>query len=1140
MKKERWRTRVLFFLLLACATVFARNPVPNGLKIGKSSNGYQINFELPQYQFVDDTGDNEGFDRIAIDGYGINTDEGLPALPQCSFNLIILDSKSIPRITIDQVKTRQEVISKHIYPVQQPWPKSKPFSERPFSINREYYKSEGTKNHALYSISEPFEIAGVTAVTITLHPFTYNPSKKSLEVIDKMTIQVESKHKNMSMSKGSAFEDIYNSSFVNSSDFISYTTDTKAAENYLVITAPSFQSTLSRFVDYRHRRGMNVNVFSTNETGTITTQIKSFIQSRYDNISTRPSYILLVGDVDQIPAWTSTNADYPHNDLYYSTLAGTDYFPDAQLGRFSVSSTSELTNIINKTIYMDSLISDLSKKAVFLASSDRNTITEGTQNYVITNYFSLKGYNCTKRYCVSTSATTAQVLSDLNLGQTFAIYSGHGTEISWEDGPQVSQSQVRSLTNSNVYPFVYGFTCLSGSYYGSEGFGETWIRSSSGASSYWGSSVTSYWDEDDILEKETFKAVYQDSITGLAASFNRGKIALYNYYSGGGRTYRYFEQYNLLGDPALSIDKSWSQGVNLQYSSSVITETSGNNDGILNPGETANLLVSLKNMGTSDATLVNAQLTTNDSYVTITNSASTFGDIAARGTVAAAQQPFTIAVSSQCPIPRTITLGLTIHDGASGQWTSEFTITINTSSTISGFVRSMGSETPIANATVLLFSGLVTDSVHTDVNGHFSSNVIEGTYSVSALAQGYFNSPAQQITTPPNATDILFLMRRPEIHVTPSCIDDTLLVNQTKTSVLTINNTGYEPLSYSLVQSFKGSTVPAESLYDASHYAVLPKDVVDNRAGLPVNKGSGGPDSYGYNWIDSDNPSGPAYVWDDISTSGQQLSLSDESIVKVALPFTFKFYGTAFDSVYICSNGYVSFGRSYISYSNTPIPNSYLVNNFAAAFWDDLNPGTGGRVYLKYYSDRAVIQFQEVPQNYSTSGTYTFQIVLHSNGNIMYYYKSMTGALNSSTIGIENSTCDIGLQIAYNTSYIHDNMAVKISSAPEWITVTPVSGTIAARSSQNLQIQLSSINLVPGVYESTISIQHNDPSNALPVSVPVKMTVTEQEALTLLPLTAGTSTLPADRSGQLILENITAGSAASGAAIGSNFKLYLH
>jgi len=59
------------------------------------------------------------------------------------------------------------------------------------------------------------------------------------------------------------------------------------------------------------------------------------------------------------------------------------------------------------------------------------------------------------------SATTQQVKNQINAGTNFAIYSGHGAETEWADGPVFTQSDVASLTNTR-YPFVASFACLTG------------------------------------------------------------------------------------------------------------------------------------------------------------------------------------------------------------------------------------------------------------------------------------------------------------------------------------------------------------------------------------------------------------------------------------------------------------------------------------------------------------------------------------------------------------------------------------------------------------------------------------------------------------------------------------------------------
>lgn len=136
-------------------------------------------------------------------------------------------------------------------------------------------------------------------------------------------------------------------------------------ENYLIITAPEFDNNISDFVQYKRNIGYNVTVVNTNTTGSGSSSIKNYIQSLYNNISTRPEYVLLVGDIDRIPASAGVdgNENNPITDLEYTLLEGSDEKADVFLGRFSVQDSTQLRNVINKTMFMESNMYAFQKKS---------------------------------------------------------------------------------------------------------------------------------------------------------------------------------------------------------------------------------------------------------------------------------------------------------------------------------------------------------------------------------------------------------------------------------------------------------------------------------------------------------------------------------------------------------------------------------------------------------------------------------------------------------------------------------------------------------------------------------------------------------------------------------------------------------
>ncbi|MEE8417695.1 MAG: hypothetical protein V3S06_03440, partial [candidate division Zixibacteria bacterium] len=223
------------------------------------------------------------------------------------------------------------------------------------------------------------------------------------------------------------------------------------------------------------------------------------------------------------------------------------------------------------------------------------------------------------------------------------------------------------------------------------------------------------------------------------------------------------------------------------------------------------------------------------------------------------------------------------------------------------------------------------------------------------------------------------------------------------------------------------SRTPAEP-----HYLDLSQKGDNGPVNPPVILDQGGPDEFGYTWIDSDEPGGPSYSWIDIVDIGEQIpiTLDDQNLGPLDIGFDFSFYGETFSTFNICSNGWISFTSTSGDYSNDPIPNPSAPENLVAPFWDDLYPPNGGEFW--YHSDgfQLVISFIDVP-HIGTGGPYTFQIILRQSGAIIFQYLEMLPPLNSSTVGIQNGDGSIGLQVAYNAEYIHDELAIRIATGPD-------------------------------------------------------------------------------------------------------------
>jgi len=195
-----------------------------------------------------------------------------------------------------------------------------------------------------------------------------------------------------------------------------------------------------------------------------------------------------------------------------------------------------------------------------------------------------------------------------------------------------------------------------------------------------------------------------------------------------------------------------------------------------------------------------------------------------------------------------------------------------------------------------------------------------------------------------------------------------------------------------------------------------------------------GPDAYNNYYNDSNHPSGPDYDWIDISGIGTSVTFTHNDVASgpFDIGFDFDFYGETYNEFIINPNGWIGFESDYTAWENLDIYDDNVPGPAIFGFWDDLDPLQAGEVYYHSNENRIVIWFNEVihyPGN--QNGTYDFQIILFSNGNIKFQYQSVIGDSDSASIGIKGaeSTPDTGFfQVVYNDDYVEDELALLFSS----------------------------------------------------------------------------------------------------------------
>lgn len=441
---------------------------------------------------------------------------------------------------------------------------------------------EGTFPYSPVNLSNTYVIRGHQVGQFEFWPVIFYPNQQTVEILNEVIFRIisEQPDPNLPIERSSSltsasFDHLLSSEIVNFNPEINpETSQTNGNEAVLIITPDAFLSELNALVNLKENQGHPVTLAPLSITGSTPESIKSFIDNAYHKWTTPPTFVILVGDVDNgsnsMPAFTGVSSGTV-TDLYYGTVDGDDWIPDLFVGRLPARNTTQLKVMINNLIAYDNLTGAEGwvKKAAFLASDDANywDFAEATQNYVIQNYTNPFGYSGTfpsspqtggdKLYAHTNAAGNLDVVNAVNNRRALISFTGHGSRVSW-GAPGFSQDNIQNLTSTGSYSIVTSFACVTGDFSTTESFGETWLlQPNKAAVAFIGSSSSSYWGPDDILERAMMDSLYsgRDSSNIVGAFRFDGLMAVEASRPGTAtaQSRYYWESYNLLGDPSLQM-----------------------------------------------------------------------------------------------------------------------------------------------------------------------------------------------------------------------------------------------------------------------------------------------------------------------------------------------------------------------------------------------------------------------------------------------------------------------------------------------------------------------------------------------------------------------------------------------------------
>ncbi|MCK4681222.1 hypothetical protein KAT82_08840, partial [bacterium] len=508
------------------------------------------------------------FTELRVPGSAFSIEIGSPMLPVIR-EYIEIPQGATPRLSVIRADYREVALSDlgighAIVPVQPSVAKIAGAREAArFVIDGEAYAADGFSPDVAASLGETGQIRAHRFVELEIFPVQYNPASGTIRYLTGIELEVSFEGGDWAQTEAELtryaspdFDVMARKQFLNADTFAGRGVPALPL-GYLIITYDDFYEEIEMLAGLRHRLGYETTVTKLSEIpgGPTPANIQAYIIDAYNTWDTPPTFVLLVGDTPQVPPFDGATASHVTDTYFVCMDGGGEWLPDAFIGRFSCTTEAQVTHLVDKTAkYIRFALSsgpEWTKKCTFMASNDNYTVSEGTHNYCIDNWVQPAGYtDINKRYSHTYSATTAQCIADINGGISMLTYSGHGGTNSWSDGPPMSASQVNALTNVDMLPMVQSYACATGQF-NSACFGETWTNATNGGALFLGASNSSYWDEDDYMECAVYDAWFGADITWARGMFNEGLWAVYQAYSGGGRTQYYYEVYTVFGDPAL-------------------------------------------------------------------------------------------------------------------------------------------------------------------------------------------------------------------------------------------------------------------------------------------------------------------------------------------------------------------------------------------------------------------------------------------------------------------------------------------------------------------------------------------------------------------------------------------------------------
>lgn len=549
---------LIALLILGSAYLFSMSPLTV-----ESSSGQELKlrFRAPQLEISTQRFDTQDFHKLSMSNASETPDSGAPSLPILGGSIILPASGSYElSVTPIRSKTISGIRPLPAYD----WEGSK--SSPRFEPDKYY----GAPSRSLVEPGEVAVLRDFRILQFSVNPVQWNFQTEELKVFEEIEIAIRftggSSATDMVEYTGysPAFRRIYEANLLNFNDYRSLNNEDSYGKILMIYghtTNAVYLALMNNFANWKRTKGHDVNVVSTQTAGNTSTAIKNYIQTQYNNPSTRPDYVIFVGDTPQIPTFFESMSGYNgEGDYPYTFLAGEDMLGDVFIGRISVETADQLDTVLEKTyryerdIFMDSVQEDWLNRILLIGDPSTSGIScvynskyiKELAEYANPDYDFIENYS---------GGYTTTINSAINQGISFFSYRGYIGMSGWSPGS--------SLNNGPRLPHAVILTCGTGNFGSSYGTGttESFIRlgtsaNPSGAVTAIGMATSgTHTMFNNTLNAAIHNGIFAHNMRSMGEALLHGRLYIRQVY---GATHsnsaNYFAHWcNLMGDPSMEV-----------------------------------------------------------------------------------------------------------------------------------------------------------------------------------------------------------------------------------------------------------------------------------------------------------------------------------------------------------------------------------------------------------------------------------------------------------------------------------------------------------------------------------------------------------------------------------------------------------